>query len=156
MELVTNLLGNIPTGTYEAVGAALVVSVLLQGLKNWLSLQSPKVITFLLAALSFVTVAIDSLLQTVSQNPNALGQKTAAVIGVATLVYRYAVKPMSNLTRDAKELREKRALENQGETIITPEALPESNPLLEDTDEIALDPDTPESVTPVVASEFDA
>lgn len=105
MDSVLELLNNIPTGTYEAIGAALGISVLLQGIKKWLSIQSDKVVAFLLSGLSFITVAIDYLMQAVHTNPSILGQQSVTIVGLSTILYRFMIKPASTLVADAKEYR---------------------------------------------------
>lgn len=105
LQNIVDAFSSIPMSAWEAIGAALGISVLLQGLKNWLSLQSDKVITFLLGSLSFVAAAIDYLSQAAMSNPAVLGQDTAAIVGLSTILYRYIVKPTSNLISDAREYR---------------------------------------------------
>lgn len=63
-----------------------VVSMILQGIKKWLDVQSDKVITFILTALSFAGSAIEYYASTASQNPTILGQKTVVIVGSATLI----------------------------------------------------------------------
>lgn len=106
MEQITTLLNAIPDGTFYVVAVGLVVSILLQVFKHWLQLQSDKVITFLLMCLSFISVAIDFLTQTVAQNPTAMGAKTFLIMGVSTTLYRYIVKPVTGIVQDAKVYRD--------------------------------------------------
>jgi len=111
MEMVTEILNNVPNGTYLAVGAGFAVSLILQLLKKWLALQSEKVINFLLGALSFITVAIQYLTTAVSQNPSVLGTRTTAVVTAALAAYHFkylGIKDLSNLLKDAKAYRERK------------------------------------------------
>lgn len=105
LQTLLDTITNIPDSVWQAIGVALGISVLLQGLKNWLSLQSDKVITFLLTALAFISASIDYLSQAALVNPSVLGQDTVALVGLSTLLYRYAVKPLTNLIGDAKQYR---------------------------------------------------
>jgi hypothetical protein len=108
MNYIAQILGDIPVTAVYALIAAFVVSVLLQVIKKWLSIQSDKIITFILGSLSFLTVGFDALTQQVAQNPSLLGPKTFMLMGLATTVYRYAVKPASTLMQEVKELRERK------------------------------------------------
>lgn len=108
MDLLTQTLQNVPAGTGWAVVAALAVSLILQALKKWLELQSDKVINFLLGVLSFSVVAINYLTQAVSQNPTVLGQRTFIVMGVATTLYNFLIKPTNIVLKDAKAYRERK------------------------------------------------
>lgn len=145
LQTILDTLTNIPDSVWQAIGVALGISVLLQGLKNWLSLQSDKVITFLLTALAFISASIDYLSQAALVNPTVLGQDTVALVGLSTLLYRYAVKPLTNLIGDAKEYRARK--ERVAEVAVVEELIPIESvePLV-----IAPDPDAPEAVEPVV------
>lgn len=107
MQEVINSLTNIPTEVWAFLGAALGVSVLLQKLKTWLSMQSDKVVTFWLALLSAVPAVIDFI----NSNSTQLAMivpHTATIAGAATFIYRYVTKPATNLLNDAKLERERR------------------------------------------------
>jgi len=111
MDMLTEILNNVPAGTYWAVLAGFGVSLILQLLKKWLALQSEKVINFLLGALSFVTVAIQYLTTAVSQNPSVLGSRTTAVVTAALAAYHFkylGIKDLTQLLRDAKAYRERK------------------------------------------------
>jgi hypothetical protein len=86
-----------------------IVSILLQNVKRWLSLQSDKVIHFLLVVFSFATVAVNYLVGAASQNPKVLGPETIMLVGGATTIYRFLIKPASNLLIDANKERERKA-----------------------------------------------
>lgn len=105
MEFVVNAFGEIPTGAYLALAGGLGVSLLTEMAKKYLSLQSDKVITFLVLALSFATSAIEYIITAVAQNPGILGTHTASVLAASTLAYRFIVKPAKNLLGDAKSFR---------------------------------------------------
>lgn len=112
MENISDVVNNIPTSTYTALGltlAAAGVSILLQLLKKWLSLQSDKVITILFIGLSFATAALDYLLSNASDNPKVLALRTFFLAGLATPIYRFLVKPATQLLVDAKIERERKA-----------------------------------------------
>jgi len=107
---VVHFLQQVP---WDVVGQALVasgiVSVVLQALKKWLSLQSPKVINTLLFVVSSLTVGLNWLLSSSASNPTLLGQQTAAIAGLSGLLYQFFIKPASNVLSDAKQLREQKA-----------------------------------------------
>lgn len=105
MEIITNVLSEVPTGAYLASGGALAVSLLLEALKKWTNLQSDKMITFLLMALSFGASALEYLMTAIAANPGILGTHTAVLMGLATVLYRYIVKPSRTLLQDAKAFR---------------------------------------------------
>lgn len=146
MESIVDFFSQVPPSTYEAIGTALGISVLLQGFKKWLQLQSPKVITFLLTALSFLATAIDYLSQSVASNPSLMGQRTMVIVGLTNILYHYIVKPTTNLVSDAKEYRLRKdrlaegAIENQDLLVPT----------------IAPNPDEPEAVEPVTPASITA
>lgn len=148
---VIDALGSIPASAWGAIGAALGISVILEGLKHKLSLQSDKVITFLLGALSFMAAAIDYLTQASLANPTILGQETVAIVGLATILYRYVVKPLTNLVKDAKEYRQRKdRIAESGEADIQDQNL---IPLDEVEPQIPLI-DEAESVEPVKSADF--
>lgn len=82
-----------------------VVTVVTQATKKWLSLQSPKVIMALTAALSALATIIPALLTAVNHNPAVLGQHAVTVIGVATLLYRYIVQPADTFLENYKSYK---------------------------------------------------
>lgn len=131
MDTVSQYLSSIPEGAYYALVAGLVVSLLLQFFKKWLQLQSDKVITFLLMCFSFASVAIDQLTNAVAQNPQALGGKTFLIMGIATTLYRYLVKPASTLVSDAKEyrLRKERLAADQQQPVLDIQPVAETETL---------------------------
>lgn len=110
METLHHIWNSIPWATVrDAVIAAGGVSVAVQVFKKWLALQSEKVITFLVGVVSFIAVGINYLMGAAAQNPMILGQRTAALVGLATLIYQapgIGIKTLSGILRDAKTLRE--------------------------------------------------
>lgn len=120
MELIKEIIDHIPNSAYLAILGAGVVSVLLQLTKQWLSLQSDKIITFLLGVFSFLVVSIDYVTQAVAQSPAVLGQRTATIMGVTQLVYRYAVKPGYNVVKDAKEYRARKETTSNTPAVVAP------------------------------------
>ena len=82
-----------------------VVSVTLEKIKKWLSLQSDKVITFLLTAFSFLAVAIESLLSSNPESLSAIGLNSTVIFFAANIAYRYVVKPGKGLIEDARAFR---------------------------------------------------
>lgn len=88
--------------TITLIASALGVSVLTQAIKNWLDLNSPKLILFLTIGLSFISVAILYFTYYAGQNPEILGSKTALVLGIATILYRYLVQPFYIMLQNSK------------------------------------------------------
>ena len=103
---INSILDSVPDKTLIYVLIGLLISVGLQFFKRWLSIQSDKVITFMLGAFSFIVVAIDYLISQAAQNPSILGGNTLMFMGATTTLYHYVVKPMTNIVRDAKAYRE--------------------------------------------------
>jgi len=151
MDMLTEILNNVPAGTGYAVLAGFGVSLALQLLKKWLALQSEKVINFLLGVLSFVAVAIQYLTATISQNPSVLGTRTTAVVTAALAAYHFkylGVKDLTHLLRDAKAYRQRK--DRVAEAGFVPAG---------DKDmvkEVPLDTVQPQVATPTPPSEFQA
>lgn len=110
---------NIIRAVFAFLAASGLVSIVLQNTKRWLSLQSPKVIHFLLVVLSFVTVAVNYLIGAASQNPKILGPETLMLVGGASTLYHYAIKPLSNILTDATNLRALKAKQAANEVIVS-------------------------------------
>lgn len=156
MEQILNNILNAPTEVWIAIGGMIGVSAILQGLKHWFSLQSDKVITALLTALSFVAATFDYLNQAVATNPSILGAKTAAIVGGATVSYRFVVKPFSKLLEDAKAERERKAASTPAQPAPTQ---PTVFPAVSVTSSSTTTPvfiSTPAVVPPTAPPEFDA
>lgn len=100
-----NYLQNLPVEVWQVIGAMLGVSVVLQKIKTWAKLQSDKIVTFWLAFLSFIPVVIDYINSQAVQNPDVIAQHTLVIMGGATTVYRYIVKPITNILADARAQR---------------------------------------------------
>lgn len=92
--IITTLL-SIPTEIYVLVLGASGVSVVTQVVKKLSKAESAKVITFIFTSISFITAGFDYLMQSGAVPPTILGFNTLAIMGMATLIYRYAVKPLS-------------------------------------------------------------
>ena len=94
--------------------------------------------------MSFLVAGIDYINQAAINNPTILGERTASIVGLSTLLYRYIVKPLSNIFADAKKHRERvKRLSSDAqlpaeETILVPTQAPEA-PVIE----------KPEPVTPI-------
>lgn len=162
MDYANELLNSIPNSAYYVALASLIISVLLQKFKGWFNLKSDKVVTFLFMALSFLTVAIDYLVSAASANPTILGERTFVIMGVATVIYRYLVKPMSLLVNDAKLARQNTVPSESFvpspvtniATVVTPgETFSVTNSGPVDTAPVA---DEPQVVKPVTPAEFNA
>jgi hypothetical protein len=86
------------------IGAA-GISVLTQVVKKLGKLENDKVITAVLFTLSFMTSALDYIMSTTSLPPTILGISTVFLVGAATGVYRYFVKPLTIVLRKYLEYR---------------------------------------------------
>lgn len=106
MGFIVGLPGTVPTEVWTLLGASGIVSLLLQRFKKWFSLQSDKVITFFLVVLSALPAAYEALVAASVANPELFGAYTAMIMGAAQVVYRFLIKPFSNLVNDAKKLRD--------------------------------------------------
>lgn len=138
---INTMLDSVPDKSLMYLLIGVAISVALQFFKRWLSIQSDKVITFMLGAFSFIVVAIDYLISQAAQNPSILGGNTLMFMGATTTLYHYVVKPMTNIVRDAKafrEVQETQALTGAAvATVATPsllETAPVSEPIATGTD----------------------
>jgi peptidoglycan/LPS O-acetylase OafA/YrhL len=82
-----------------------VVATVTQFAKKWLSLQSPKVVMALTTALSVVATVVPSLLAAINHNPAVLGQHAVAVLGAATLLYRYVIQPADAFLQNYRQYK---------------------------------------------------
>lgn len=108
MDVILQIFTSVPESVWLAVGGAVGVSLIVQPLKRWLGLQSDKVVLFLTSTVAFAGVAVEYLLSAAAENPTILGQRTAVILGISQLAYRFLIKPSSNLLADAKAERERR------------------------------------------------
>lgn len=156
MDSIVNVITDIPDGAYLAAAGGLGVSLLLEGFKKWLALQSDKIITFLLAAFSFMASAAEYLMTAVAENPTVLGEHTLVLAGSATILYRYVVKPGKLLLQDARAFRSS----NVQNTTAALSAMPIDSVLqsgIEDETAEYIDDLAPaDAVAPVAESEFPA
>ena len=160
MELVTQILNNVPVETViTALGAAGVLSIVLQKFKKWFELQSNSVVNWLNAIISFVAVAIQGLMSATAANPTLLPGKALGLMGLTILVYNtpyIGVKALSQLIADVKETRERKARtaeKNAAEEVpVVPieSVVPQVEPLpaVAVDAPVALTPVTPEAFTP--------
>lgn len=93
MNQLLNFIGTVPPDVWVALFAASGLPILIQKIKTWVGLQNPKVIMTVTATLSFATAVIPFILVTAGQNLATLGPRWVAVIGIATLAYRYVIQP---------------------------------------------------------------
>lgn len=105
MDTVVHAWQSIPHSFWVALGASGIISVVLQFIKHWLEELSPKVLMTLLTTFSFGAAAINYLLGNASTNPTLLGQQTASLVGLATILYRFVIGPGTKLMVDAKAER---------------------------------------------------
>lgn len=104
---IINWFANIPNEIWLALGAALGVSTITQIVKHRIASDlSDRTIMGILTTLSAITAAIQYFAQQAASNPTVLGVHTATILGLATLLYPFTVKPFYNLMLDAKAYRE--------------------------------------------------
>lgn len=113
---IVNYVQSVPGEVWAAIGTMIGISAILQKIKTWFSLQSDKVITFVLSVLSFVPVVIDYINSQIAANPAVIAPRTLAIMGGATAAYRYIIKPATRLLQDAKIERERRLREQVPQT----------------------------------------
>lgn len=99
---------SMPPEVWQAIGAMVGVTVLLQKLKKWLAIQSRTLITFVLAVLSFIPVVIDYINAHIATNPSVLAPRTILIMGGATTIYNTIGRWVIGVLTDAKALREQR------------------------------------------------
>lgn len=102
MNQIINFLSTIPPDVWTGLFAASGLPVLIEGIKKWFSLQSPRVIMTVTATLAFATAVLPFVIATAGQNFMALGPKWVAVIGIATLAYRFVIQPLSAALSNSK------------------------------------------------------
>lgn len=122
MENIVNTLSKVP---WELIGSLLVttgiVSVLLQKFKNWFKLQSDKVIVVMLGLLSFIPAALDYVNSVAAENPLVLGRNTLVIMGLSQPLYRFVIKPLTDVLIDAKAERARREEANAPlEVVVAP------------------------------------
>jgi hypothetical protein len=110
VDKVINGFTSIPVEVWAALATAIGISGIVQTIKHKIGDGlSDKTLAGILTALSAVGAATDYLLGQAAQNPSVLGAHTAALVGLATLAYRFIVKPVYNLIVDAKAYRDANA-----------------------------------------------
>lgn len=128
---LTDILNKIPMDTViQSVIAAGGLSFVLQKLKNYLSLQSSRVINFINLLLSSLVVLIQGLISATTQNPSLIPSKALGLMSLTILVYSapgIGIKSLSTLVADVKETRARKALNAssvpiQEQNLIQPEA----------------------------------
>lgn len=120
MQQTINLINDNLSSIIAVLVAAGIVSTVTQGFKKWLSLENPKVIMFLTVTLSFLATVIPFIISAAGKDPTLLGSHTLEVIGAATFIYRYAVKPLSDFLVNYKDFRKSTATTN----VVDPVAIP--------------------------------
>lgn len=103
--IITALL-NVPTEFYVLILGAGGVSVLTQVSKKLLSLESEKVIMFVFTSIAFLASALEYLLYSANLPPTVLGINTVVIMGIATPIYTFAVKPATLFIRDVQIYRD--------------------------------------------------
>lgn len=108
MDQLTNVLNallSIPSVVWVTVLGAAGVSVATQVIKKLLSLESEKMVMTIFTAISFAASGLDYILSSHNLPPTILGVNTVAIMGVATPLYIYAIKPLSQFIVDVKAYR---------------------------------------------------
>ena len=82
------------------------VSTLTQFGKKLLKLENERIVQILFATVAFAAAALQYLLSSKNLPPSILGVHTATLIGVATPLYFFAIKPANNFISDFKSFRQ--------------------------------------------------
>lgn len=102
---IINFFGSIPAEFYVFVLGAAGVSALTQVLKKTFSLESEKVVTILFAGVSFIAGGFDYLLSAHNLPPMVLGVNMVTIMGIATPMYRFVIKPLDTFLGNYKKYR---------------------------------------------------
>ncbi|HMT18543.1 MAG TPA: hypothetical protein PKD15_00745 [Candidatus Saccharibacteria bacterium] len=149
MELFIKSIENIPLDTVaQGLGASVLLSIILQNIKRWLSLQSSSVINFLSILFSSLAVFTQSLVDTANQNPSLLTGKALGLMSLTTLVYSFPVVGIKSLSNTLTLAKKQRLFEERRSSGI------ESEDILPQSEEFTPTADTTESVQPIVESDI--
>jgi hypothetical protein len=133
LNAISGFVNHLPTYAHLIapwIGGGALASVVLQWLKHKLSLESPRVLVFMLGVLSFSEAAIQYITNQAAQNPAVLGKNTAALVGLATAIYRlpmFGVKDVHQLISDAQTQRKLNAPAPAVPTTTATEPAPEQS-----------------------------
>lgn len=108
MDIVTqiiNFFGTIPAEFYVFIFGAAGVSAITQVLKKVFSLESEKIVMVLFAGISFAASGIDYLLSAHNLPPTVLGVHMVTLMGIATPLYRFVIKPLDIFFGNYKKYR---------------------------------------------------
>lgn len=94
-QTLINLFINTPAWMISLVLGAAGVSLLTEFMKRLMKLESDKVITVLFVTVSSLASGLDYLMTTTDLPVAIFGLQTAMILGVATPIYRFGVKPLS-------------------------------------------------------------
>ena len=83
-----------------------ILSALIQKLKKWLALESPKTIYLLTATLGLISVLFQAVLTSGAVSVKQLGTHGAVVLASLQFVYIYGVRPFSKLLEEVKAARD--------------------------------------------------
>lgn len=120
---LTTLYQSVPVSTWHLIGVAITLSGIMQIAKHFLFTKlGEKAIMTITTALAFGASVLQAGVQTLSANPNALGQHTAVLLGGMTLAYRFLVNPTYKLFQDAKTYRAAPAVTPPTAEIVKPTA----------------------------------
>lgn len=115
MDLATILsyIQTIPLDTVlQALAAAGILSVVVQKIKKWLSIQSSGVINFVNGVLAFTAVSIQYLTTAIQSSPMQLPSHALALMSLMITMYHLpyvGIKSLSQLAADVKAVRERKA-----------------------------------------------
>ena len=143
----------------QALAAAGVLSMVLQKFKKWFEVQSNAVINWINAAMAFVAVAIQYLMNAATQNPSILPGKALALMSLTVLVYHapfIGIKSLSQLIADVKETRERKDRVAVKETVVGTGEVPLDSVVPQYPPVAAVSTTTPERVAPATPDEFAA
>lgn len=88
---------SIPVEAWGILLGAAGVSAITQVVKKVFTVENEKVIMVVFGAISFAATGLEYILSRTDLPPSILGVNTLLIIGAATPLYRFVIKPASNL-----------------------------------------------------------
>ena len=105
----TNYFIGMPIESYINVAFIILgvagVSAITQLVKKVMKLTSEKVIVTVFTGISLVATLLATLISSAEVNPLILGEQTAAVMGIALPLYKFAIKPLSMVVSQFQLIR---------------------------------------------------
>jgi hypothetical protein len=120
LDQIVTFYNNLPPGFWELVLGAAGVSAITQVIKRLLALKNEKVVQVLFATVAFLATCGQYLFVDHNMPASIFGLSTAALMGVATPLYFYIIKPLDSFVRAVKAYS---AAQEEGLPDIPPQAV---------------------------------